>query len=178
MYVKGLEQAMRNLESINKTALPKAKAQVVNRIASRAINTSTTRVAREVKAPRKLIRQRASLKKATTKHPRATLRIFRRDMPAIRLGVPQTRLPRKGGAVLRAGRHSFPGGFIQQLKNGRWHILRRVGGPRYPIEVVKIPLAVPLTQAYQQETKRLIIREAPAEMAKALKQQLRLEIKR
>lgn len=175
--VKGMESAIRNMESLGKNAVPKAKAQAVNKIARKAISASTSRVAREVKAPQKLIRSRATLKRATVKNTEATLRVFRRDLPAIRLGVAQTRLTR-GGAVLRVGRHSFPGGFIRLLKNDRWHILRRLGKERYPIEVVKIPLAAPLTEAYQQETRRLMAKEMPAEMAAALKKQLERELKR
>lgn len=175
--VKGLAPAIRNMESLSKNAAPKAKTQAVNKIARRAISASTSRVAKEVKSPQKLIRSRASLKRATVKNPKATLRIYRRDLPAIRLGTVQTRL-RRGGAVLRVGRHSFPGGFVQQLKSGRWHILRRLGRERYPIEVVKIPLATPLTEAYQQETRRLMAKDMPQEMASALKTQLVRELKR
>lgn len=175
--VKGMAQAISNTESLSKNAVPKAIAQAVNKIARKAITTSTSRVAKEVKAPQKLIRQRATLKRATVKNTTATLNVFRRDLPAIRLGPAQTRLTR-GGAVLRAGRHSFPGGFIRQLKNGRWQILRRLGKERYPLEVVKIPLAVPLTQAYQQETRKLMAKDMPAEMAAALKTQLVRELKK
>ncbi len=39
----------------------------------------------------------------------------------------------------------YSGAFIQRLKNGRWHVMQRVAGKnRYPIDVVKIPMAVPL----------------------------------
>jgi hypothetical protein len=36
MSIKGLEQAIENLNSISKTAVPRASAQAVNRVASRA----------------------------------------------------------------------------------------------------------------------------------------------
>ncbi|MCW3235036.1 phage tail protein [Escherichia coli] len=40
----------------------------------------------------------------------------------------------------------FPARLFRQLKNGRWHVMQRVAGKnRYPIDVVKIPMAVPLT---------------------------------
>jgi hypothetical protein len=177
MSVKGLDQAIKNLASLSKTAVPKASAQAVNKIASLAINSSTTRVSKEVKAPRKLIRERVRLKRATARKPQAVMRVFRKDLPVIRLGPVQTRLT-KGRAVLRAGRHSFPDGFVRQLKNGRWHILRRLGKERLPIEVVKIPLLTPLTRAYSEETTRLVASEMSGEMAKALKKQFEWELRK
>ena len=40
--------------------------------------------------------------------------------------------------MLVVGNRRIPGAFIQQLKNGRWHVMQRVAGKnRYPIDVVK-----------------------------------------
>ncbi len=33
-----------------------------------------------------------------------------------------------GGSVLVVGNRRIPGAFIQQLKNGRWHVMQRVAG--------------------------------------------------
>jgi hypothetical protein len=46
MSIKGLEQAIANLESISKTAVPRASSQAVNRVATRAISRSTRRLRR------------------------------------------------------------------------------------------------------------------------------------
>lgn len=177
MTLKGLEQLQRNMDQLSKTVVPKASAQAINRVASRSVTASVARVAREERVARKLIRKRVRLRKATAKKPTATMRVFRRDMPAINLGQVKTRLGRrgagnrKGGSVLTVGRHKFPGGFVQQLKNGRWHIMERQGKARYPIDVVKIPMTTPLTQAFESETKKLMDSDLPKELASALKKQ-------
>ena len=178
--INGLEQAIANLNSISKTAVPRASAQAVNRVAGRAVSRSVRTVATDTKVPRKLVNQRARLKKATVSKPRATIRVNRGNLPAIKLGVASVRLSRRkrdkqgANSVLRIGPFSFPGGFIQQLKNGRWHVLRRTTKSRYPVEVVSIPLAAPLTEAFKAETNRLMQSDMPKELSAALKNQLRL----
>ncbi|QOV65835.1 phage tail protein [Kosakonia pseudosacchari] len=183
MSIKGLEQAMRNLESISKTAVPRASAQAVNRIASRAVSRSTKAVAGEKKLPQKLIRQRARVKKATVRKPVVTIRVNRGNLPAIKLGPASVRLSRRkkdnrgANSVLRIGKYSFPGAFIQQLSNGRWHVLRRTTKSRYPIEVVSIPLSAPLTEAFNREVSGLRESDLPKELSAALNRQLRLILK-
>ncbi|VEA68460.1 Prophage minor tail protein Z (GPZ) [Serratia rubidaea] len=183
--MKGLEQAISNLNSISKNAVPKASAQAINRVASRAISRSTKRVSAETRIQQKLIRQRARLKRASPEQnpPRAVLSINRGNMPAIKLGAARLQLSRRSGgirkgSVLKIGRFTFRNAFIQQLSNGRWHVLRRVGHARYPIEVVKIPLAQPLTEAYREESASLLQSDMGKEMGYALKNQLRLHLLR
>lgn len=183
MSIKGLEQAMRNLESISKIAVPRASAQAINRIAGRAVSRSAKTVADAKRLPQKLVRQRARVKKATVRKPVATIRVNRGNLPAIKLGVASVKLSRKKGdvrgasSILRIGKYSFPGAFIQQLKNGRWHVLRRSSKSRYPVEVVSIPLAAPLTDAFYKEVRGLRETDLPEELAAALKNQLRLILK-
>ncbi|ELO7276457.1 phage tail protein, partial [Escherichia coli] len=84
-----------------------------------------------------------------------------------------------GGSVLVVGNRRIPGAFIQQLKNGRWHVMQRVAGKnRYPIDVVKIPMAVPLTTAFKQNIERIRRERLPKELGYALQHQLRMVIKR
>lgn len=66
--------------------------------------------------------------------------------------------------MLVVGNRRIPGAFIQQLKNGRWHVMQRVAGKnRYPIDVVKIPMAVPLTTAFKQNIERIRRERLPKE---------------
>lgn len=184
MSIKGLEQAIDNLNGISKTAVPRASAQAVNRVAGRAVSRSVRVVAKDTRVPQKLVRQRARIRKATSRKPRALIRVNRGNLPAIKLGVASVKLSRrkrdKYGArsVLAVGRFRFPGAFIQQLKSGRWHILRRTTKSRYPIEVVSIPLAVPLTDAFRQELPKVVDSDMPKELRASLKNQLRLILKR
>lgn len=184
MSIKGLEQAIDNLNGISKTAVPRASAQAVNRVAGRAVSRSVRVVAKDTRVPQKLVRQRARVRKATSRKPRALIRVNRGNLPAIKLGVASVKLSRRKRdkygvrSVLAVGRFRFPGAFIQQLKNGRWHILRRTTKSRHPIEVVSIPLAVPLTEAFRQELPKLMDSDMPKELRASLKNQLRLILKR
>ncbi|MBO8132460.1 phage tail protein [Dickeya fangzhongdai] len=180
MSLSGLDQAINNLNSISKTAVPRATAQAVNRIAGRAISRSSRKVAQQTKVPNKLVRGRSRLKKATINRPIATIKVNRGNLPAIKLGAAKVQLSRRkgnrfgAGSVLKIGKFSFPGAFIQQLNNGRWHVMRRLAKARYPIEVVKIPLETPLTSAFREETMSLMDSDMPKELSAALKNQLRL----
>ncbi|MGI3453662.1 phage tail protein, partial [Citrobacter arsenatis] len=51
MSIKGLEQAIANLNSISKRAVPRASAQTVNRIATPAVNRSVSAVAKSTRVP-------------------------------------------------------------------------------------------------------------------------------
>ncbi|OAT52131.1 phage tail completion protein [Kluyvera georgiana ATCC 51603] len=184
MSIKGLEQAMANLNSISSTAVPRASAQAVNRVATRAVSRSVAVVSKDTRVPRKLVKQRARIRRATTKKPRALIRVNRGNLPAIKLGTASVRLSRRkrdkkgANSELRIGPFRFPGGFIQQLKNGRWHVMRRTSKPRYPIEVVSIPLATPLTNAFRDALPKLMESDMPKELRASLKNQLRLILKR
>jgi hypothetical protein len=179
MALTGLDKVLKNLENVEKKALPRASVQAVNRVAARAVSVSTREVAGSTRVPRKLINQRAKLTRATLRKPSATIKVNRGNLPAIKLGVASVRLNRrkgmsKGGAVLQIGRFKFPGAFIQRLNNGRWHVLRRSSKARYPVEVVSIPLAMPLTTAFNTNVKRLAASDMSKELAAALKNQLRI----
>ncbi|MDA5547642.1 phage tail protein [Yersinia massiliensis] len=183
MTVQGLDQLISNLSALSKTAVPRATSQAVNRVAGRAISRSASQVSKSTRVPLKLVRGRTRLKKASPSRPIATIRVKRGDLPVINLGPVRLQISRrngKGGAdsVLKVGRFSFPGGFVQQLSNGRWQVMRRTSKARYPIEVIKIPMAAPLTQAFHNQTKSLLMSDMPKELAAALSNQLRLVIKR
>ncbi|HBK0923877.1 TPA: phage tail protein, partial [Escherichia coli] len=136
--------------------------------------------------PLKLVRQRVRVFKASPSGKMtARIRVNRGNLPAIKLGTARVRLARRGGklqyrgSVLKVGKYLFRDAFIQQLANGRWHVMRRIDGKnRYPIDVVKIPLSGPLTQAFEDARDRIIAAEMPKQLGYALKQQLRLWLTR
>ncbi|HFW3289654.1 TPA: phage tail protein [Salmonella enterica subsp. enterica serovar Poona] len=195
--MKGLENAVRNLSSIDRQMIPKASAMTINRLAQKAISFATHKVAKETVAgdnhrqgiPFRLVKQRVRLWKASPRFDvgkqYARIRINRGNLPAIKLGTAQVRLTRRkgqllrGGSVLRIGPYLFRDAFIQQLANGRWHIMKRIEGKkRYPIDVVKVPLAAALTQSFEEAKNRIIAEEFPKELASSLKQQFRLYLTR
>lgn len=197
MALKGLENAVRNLNSLSRQLVPNASAMAINRVAQQAISFATHKVAKETIAgdnhkrgiPLRLVKQRIKLWKASgnfdfTKQ-RAKIRVNRGNLPAIKLGAAQVRLSRRKGqllrrgSVLKIGPYLFRDAFIQQLANGRWHVMKRIEGKnRYPIDVVKIPLATPLTQSFEEARDRIVMSVFPKEISAALKQQFRLYLTR
>ncbi|EBJ9758604.1 phage tail protein, partial [Salmonella enterica subsp. enterica serovar Muenchen] len=194
---KGLENAVQNLSSIDRQMIPRASAMTINRLAQKAISFATHKVAKETVAgdnhrqgiPFRLVKQRVRLWKASPRFDvgkqYARIRINRGNLPAIKLGTAQVRLTRskgqllRGGSVLKIGPYLFRDAFIQQLANGRWHVMKRIEGKkRYPIDVVKVPLAAALTQHFEEAKNRIIAEEFPKELASSLKQQLRLHLTR
>ncbi|EJH8660887.1 phage tail protein [Salmonella enterica] len=197
MSLKGLENAVQNLSSIDRQMIPRASAMTINRLAQKAISFATHKVAKETVAgdnhqqgiPFRLVKQRVRLWKASPRFDvgkqYARIRINRGNLPAIKLGTAQVRLTRRkgqlqrGGSVLKIGPYLFRDAFIQQLANGRWHVMKRIEGKkRYPIDVVKVPLAAALTQNFEEAKNRIIAEEFPKELASSLKQQLRVHLTR
>ncbi|EAY8113653.1 phage tail protein, partial [Salmonella enterica] len=175
MSLKGLENAVQNLSSIDRQMIPRASAMTINRLAQKAISFATHKVAKETVAgdnhrqgiPFRLVKQRVRLWKASPRFDvgkqYARIRINRGNLPAIKLGTAQVRLTRskgqllRGGSVLKIGPYLFRDAFIQQLANGRWHVMKRIEGKkRYPIDVVKVPLEAALTQHFEEAKNRII----------------------
>ncbi|MGO2307035.1 MAG: phage tail protein [Providencia sp.] len=183
--MKGKDEAIRNLGIIVDKVTPVATAQAINRIAARAISRSVKQVSKEVNIQQKIIRKRVRFKKASSKSgtPKAKVTVNRGNLPAIVLGTARLQLSRSRGAerrhgsVLKVGKFTFRGAFIQQINNGKWHVMQRVGKSRYPIEVVKIPLAKPLTEAFEEHAIKVREEDMSKEMRYALNNQLRLYFK-
>ncbi|HBB6657650.1 TPA: phage tail protein [Salmonella enterica] len=191
MALKGLTQAMKNLDSLDRRAVPRASATAVNRVTESIIAKTASQVAKELAVPRRLIRERIRLLRATADRIRAKVIINTGNLPAIKLGDARMRLSRRkrrrkgersslkgGGSVLIVGKRRFPGAFITRLENGRWHVMQRVDGKnRYPIDVVKIPTAGPLEVTFAREQKRMYREKLPEQLQKAMKYQLHLLLK-
>lgn len=159
-----LAQAVKNLSALQTSAVPpKASAMAINRVATRAVSRSVKDTAKAVRIKQKVIRPRASVKKATGKMPVAYVRVRRFDVPAISIDTARTQIRRKrgqlqisrvnrgrngryqkreiaGNTAIVVGRHRFDNAFLQKLKNGRWHIMQRTSDARYPIKVCKVPI--------------------------------------
>ncbi|CAD5637415.1 Minor tail protein Z [Escherichia coli] len=206
MAIKGLAQAMKNLDAINRRAVPRAAATTLNRVAASVIAKTASSVARELAVPRRLIRERIRLNRASADRVYAKVIINTGNLPAIKLGNARVRLSRSkrrkkgqrsamkgGGSVLIVGKMRLPNAFITRLENGRWHVMQRMpwassstgvdrkGRParyRLPIEVVKIPTARSLAETFERERERMYREKLPEQMMKAMTQQLRLVMKR
>ncbi|HDL6452071.1 phage tail protein [Escherichia coli] len=206
MAIKGLAQAMKNLDALDRRAVPRAAATTINRVAESIIAKTASSVARELAVPRRLIRERIRLSRASSGRVYAKVIINTGNLPAIKLGEARVRLSRSkrrkkgqrspmkgGGSVLIVGKKRLPNAFITRLENGRWHVMQRMpwassstgvdrkGRParyRLPIDVVKIPTARPLAETFERERERMYREKLPEQMMKAMTQQLRLVMKR
>ena len=56
--------------------------------------------------------------------------------------------------------------------------MQRQGKDRYPIDVVKIPLKIPLTEAFHAEIKRAYEKEMPMELRNQLIRQIQIVVKK
>lgn len=196
-----LVQAVNNLSALQKSAVPKASAMAINRVATRAISRSVKDTAKAVRIKQKVIRPRATLKKASGKTPVAYVRVRRFDVPAISIDTARTQVRRKKGKMLVSssqrgsngrftqrehsgntaivvGRHKFENAFLQKLKNGRWNIMQRTSDARYPIKVCKVPIVNEITRAFEKHSQSLIKTDMPKELVSAMQQQVRLVIRR
>lgn len=192
MAIKGLEKAISNLNSISRTIVPDATVKALNRVAVRTVSQGSRKVAKEVRVddnrkqgiPLRLVRQRSRIRKARSDRLIASIKVNRGNLPAIKLGAARSRMSRRKGAingqgsVLKIGPYTFRNAFIQQLANGRWQVMRRIGRARYPIDVVKVPLVTPLTQVFLTLSRSLVESDMPKELSSALKHQLRIHLQR
>ncbi|HFO7987032.1 TPA: phage tail protein, partial [Escherichia coli] len=187
-------------------AVPRAAATTLNRVAESIIAKTASSVAWGLAVPRRLIRERIRLQRASADRVYAKVIINTGNLPAIKLGTASVRLSRRkrrkkgersvtkgGGSVLIVGKRRIPDAFITRLANGRWHVMQRMpwassstgadskGRPkrhRLPIEVVKIPTAGPLAETFERERDRMYREKLPVQMMKAMTHQLRLVLKR
>ncbi|MNH76159.1 Prophage minor tail protein Z (GPZ) [compost metagenome] len=196
-----LKQALENLDAIPKRVAPKAAAMATNRVAAKASSRAIRATAKDprVMVPAKVIRPRVKIFKASEKSPAAVIRVRRRPIPLIKVGVAQQRIIRyrntsfTGIGDLQVGRYRVPGGFVADGSQGygeyrrggsyatpklrSWQILRRVGKGRHALEVMRIPLVTPITEHYERESREVMARDMPREMQQALQRQLQLAIK-
>lgn len=198
---KELARAIKNLNSVSKSAVPKASAQAINRVSARVVTHSIRETSKKIAVKQAVIRQRVKRVRARASSPVSYIRIRRGNIPAISIGAARTQIKQKRGEFLtsraqrngrgrftkreyagftsiRVGKHVFENAFLQKMSNGRWQIMQRTSDARYPIKVVSIPLKMPITQAFQLLGARLLDSDLPKELRAALKQQLRLIIER
>ncbi|EOW9456132.1 phage tail protein [Vibrio cholerae] len=199
---KQLANAVNNLTALDKSAVPKASALAINRVAQRAMSHSIRDTSRAVQVQQKVIRRYARLtRKATAQQPVAYVRVRRTDIPAIHIGEARTQIKRKNGRYLvssnsrnergqfikrelsgytsiKVGKHNFENAFLQKLKNGKWHIMQRTTEKRYPIKMCAIPISKEITYAFEDNSKRLMRTDMPKELSYALGQQVRLIVRR
>lgn len=152
--VSGLKELQVAMKKLAKQTVPKAAAKAVRIVGRQAMKKAVKSVAVEIGVNQKTIKGRAKMTaKPTPTRLQATIKVNRSHMPMIRvLERKSNRLSVSKGSI-RVGKYTVQRGFKQQLKNGRTHIMFRQGRKRYGIDVAKVPLSQPLTQAFERELK-------------------------
>ncbi|WP_342652558.1 phage tail protein (plasmid) [Vibrio metschnikovii] len=195
-----LAQAVKNLYLIAESAVPKASAMAINRVAQRAIVHSVKDTSKTVKVKQKNHQKKGHHFQGHAKKPVAYVRVSRADIPAISIDTARTQIKRKRGKMqvsrgsrdgrgrylkrsisgntsIVVGRHRFPTPFFSDLK---WTLAHHAKNQRVsiPIKVCKVPIAVEITTAFQRNSQRLMKTDMPKELASAMQQQVRLIVRR
>lgn len=188
---EAIKKAQRILSELNNKQLIYAQRRVLKRLALKASTATARETAKEEKMPVKLIRERLKLSHLNLgDNSAAQIRVFRTNVPASRLGVARTQLAKRGKATtsavtrsangqyakreisgqtsIRVGRRVFHNVFMQQLRSGKWHILRRLTEKRYPVEVVTVPINTSITRHATNNFQRAVGDELPQQMLREL----------
>ncbi|WP_257824178.1 phage tail protein [Aggregatibacter actinomycetemcomitans] len=175
-----IDKAKKALSDIDKKAVPQAMARTINNVAAKVMVRAVIDTSKKVDVPKRLIKGRAKLERAKPKRLSAFIRVNRGNLPVIRLVTGAGRFVRKGKnkGQLKVRNRFYPRAFIQKLQNGRVQVLQRQGKDRYPIDVVKIPLKNPLTEAFNAEVKRAYQEEMPKELRNQLIRQIQIVVKK
>jgi len=196
---KEIATAINNLNSVSKTAVPRASARSLNKVTTKVVRLSVRDTSKKIRVPQKIVKPRIKVVKAKVKLPVSYIKVRRGNIPAISLGSARTQIRRQRGQYLvsqaqrdsrgryakrkfsgntsiKVGRHIFHNAFLQKLKNGRWHIMQRTTDKTYPIKVVSIPLSQPITRSFQAHSNRMLQSEMPKELKQELARQLKIVI--
>lgn len=186
-----IKKAQRILSELNNKQLIYAQRRILKRLALKASTATARETAKEEKMPVKLMRERLKLSHLNLgDNSVAQVRVFRTNVPATRLGVARTQLAKRGKATtsavtrsangqyakreisgqtsIRVGRRVFHNVFMQQLRSGKWQILRRLSDKRYPIEVVTVPINTTITNQATKQFQRAVGTELPEQMLREL----------
>lgn len=165
-----IEGLSRKLDAIKSIEVPRAISYVLNETARKGKTQITKAVKEETGVAASVIKNRFYNSNSTAKKLKSKVTVYRRDIPAISLGVAQTRLRIKkgriiGGGSIKVGNKTFKNTFVNQTgKNRKWHVLRRLSSKRYPIEVVKVDMV----SAINKHAKRVMFGVYSADFEKNL----------
>lgn len=170
--VIGEKELARNMKQLSRD-LHKQAAKSMRTIARQAMRKATKTVAQQVGVNVKTVRGRAKLMTSpSVNNLTAVIRVNRTHLPMIRVTETKRNRIAANRGVLKVGQHRVARGFVQRLKNGRTHIMFRQGRERYGIDVAKIPLSAPLTQAFHQH-----LADYPEQLRQALSKNLSLSFR-
>ena len=163
-----VQKAVKNLRKISRTIVPESEISALNKAQRRISTVGVKGTAGDAKVSQKVIRARLRTYRANKKKQYASTYIFRRDVSASGLN------PKQNRRGVKAGKHSFQGAFLADGSKGvgkyrnkkfqatrltRQQVLQRQGKGRYPLDVVKVPIASAATQNFQKAARLVMTSE-------------------
>lgn len=161
---RDIEKLARKLRDISKSAIPKSDAVALKQTASRIKTQVVRTVASENQIQQQHIRKRVYSRIKVTKDIRqGTITAYRRDIPAISLGIATsmvkiakgkrlisqsgrdtkgrfTKREFSGNTSIKVGRKTYQNAFVNPAR-GSWQIMRRLTSKPYPIEIIKVKIS-------------------------------------
>ena len=173
----------RKLAAIKEVEVPRAIASAINKTAKKTHTQIAKAVKQETGIAASVLKNRFYMRPANAKKLYSRITVYRRDIPAIALGVAQTRLRTSrsritGGGSIKVGNKTFKNAFVNRVRtNGTWHVLQRTQGTRYPIDVVKVKVAEAVDkhakkityEIYERDFQRTLINDLKFRISKYAK---------
>ena len=177
---RDVQKLAKKLGAISKSAIPKADAAALKKTAARIKTQVVKDVSSEVQVQQKHIRKRLYTKIKVTKYfRRGRITAYRRNIPAISLGVATsfvksvrgqrlisqasrdskgrfTRRKFAGNTSIKVGRNTYHDAFINQVKSGSWQIMRRKTAKRYPVEVIAVKIAPAVDRSLPRHSREIM----------------------
>ncbi len=187
-----IQKTIANLNAIKRTAVPVATSKTINAVGMVSERNTAKDVSKTERIKQKSIRARLVVRqKSAPAVPVRIVKIRRHPMAVSAVGK-----PRKTKRGVTVGRHRFDSAFVADGSKGfgkyipaakrsnrsqayrptrlkSEQVFKRSSKARYPIEVVTIPIAEPLTEAYERSVRRAYNQEFPRSMAKNLETEFR-----
>ena len=163
-----VRRAVKNLRKISRNIVPESEISALNKAQRRIATVGVKGTAGDAKLPQKVIRGRLKAYRASKRKKYASTYIFRRDVSASGLN------PKQNRRGIKAGKHSFSGAFLadgskgvgkyrnkrfQQTRLTKQQVLKRQGNNRYPLDVVKVPIASSATRNFQKAARQVMTKE-------------------
>lgn len=128
-----MKAIVRDLNQVERKVVPSVAASSLTTIARKSRSRGLTHWAKVLKLPKKIMRGRTQVRRARPNDLYAHVRILTNKINLATKFPTVTKIRKRGPHVLKAGRYTFPGGFIQQ-PHGVPVIFKRKTKKRYPIE--------------------------------------------
>jgi len=170
-----IEKLRRELRGFPANSLPKVMSRGLNRTATQARTKTARMISKEAGLKVKDARERITLKRASYRHWRSSIKISRRRIPLLRFSARQT----KKGVTYKRGRERvlIRHAFLATMSSGHTGVFKRKFSRRLPVSELKGPSPGQVFTGAQEKA-NAIYRESMQQLAKNIHDQVRLILKR